>query len=352
MRILYGVQTTGNGHLSRSRLVISYLKQFGHDVHVLFSGAYDGEFWDKSVFEPYTKFKGQSFVHDYGHINAFKTLYNVDLNNVIKDLGSLGKPDFDLVISDFEPVSVAIARKHKIKSIGLSHQCAFIYSVPRALFNFPGKLVTRMLAPVEIPIGLHWHHFGQPILPPIINHQLRCDKPVIDNKILVYLPFESHAEIRRQLLPFRDHEFHVYEHRDTHDVEDNIHWKNFSRENFVNDLKSCSGVYCHAGFELPSEALHLGKKLLIKPVRGQFEQLSNAIALKKLGCGLSIKTFNSGTLQHWLNQSRIEPAGYPNVALQVAKWIGENNSLSAAVLSDYLWNKTEKPPMQLNYLMV
>ena len=38
MRILYGVQTTGNGHISRSREVIRELKRLGHDVHVLLSG--------------------------------------------------------------------------------------------------------------------------------------------------------------------------------------------------------------------------------------------------------------------------------------------------------------------------
>ena len=38
MNILYGVNATGNGHISRSRITISELKKRGHNVTVLFSG--------------------------------------------------------------------------------------------------------------------------------------------------------------------------------------------------------------------------------------------------------------------------------------------------------------------------
>ena len=41
-------------------------------------------------------------------------------------------------------------------------------------------------------------------------------------------------------------------------------------------------MICGAGFELAGESLQLGKKLLVKPLKGQFEQLSNALALEKL----------------------------------------------------------------------
>ena len=37
MKILFGVQTTGNGHISRSRELIRELKEIGHDVWVILS---------------------------------------------------------------------------------------------------------------------------------------------------------------------------------------------------------------------------------------------------------------------------------------------------------------------------
>lgn len=91
---------------------------------------------------------------------------------------------------------------------------------------------------------------------------------------------------------------------------------------------------------------------MIKPVHGHYEQLSNAIALKKLGCGSITREFDNNRLTHWLKKYPIEAACYPNVALEVARWISEDPSLSVEILSEYLWSKTLKPPMQLNYLAV
>ncbi|MDJ0622350.1 MAG: glycosyltransferase family protein [Desulfocapsaceae bacterium] len=45
----------------------------------------------------------------------------------------------------------------------------------------------------------------------------------------------------------------------------------FSRQGFIDDLATCRGVICNAGFSFISEALHLGKRVLCKPVRGQLE---------------------------------------------------------------------------------
>jgi len=38
MKILYGIQATGNGHICRSREIISRLKKAGHEIFVIFSG--------------------------------------------------------------------------------------------------------------------------------------------------------------------------------------------------------------------------------------------------------------------------------------------------------------------------
>ncbi|MNR17320.1 hypothetical protein D3C85_1339720 [compost metagenome] len=48
-------------------------------------------------------------------------------------------------------------------------------------------------------------------------------------------------------------------------------------------MASCEGVFTGGGFEGPAEALHLGKKLLVAPMRFQYEQQCNAYALKQFG---------------------------------------------------------------------
>ena len=52
MRILYGVQTTGRGHLTRARPMVAALKARGHDVHILFSGPPLDPEWLDPVFTP------------------------------------------------------------------------------------------------------------------------------------------------------------------------------------------------------------------------------------------------------------------------------------------------------------
>ena len=50
MKILYGVQATGNGHISRSREVIRQLKDMGHDVQVILSGRDPSLLWEMETF--------------------------------------------------------------------------------------------------------------------------------------------------------------------------------------------------------------------------------------------------------------------------------------------------------------
>lgn len=104
---------------------------------------------------------------------------------------------------------------------------------------------------------------------------------------------------------------------------DNVWLCPFHRGNFLNDLRSCSGVICQAGFELPSEALHLGKKLLVKPLHRQYEQLSNATGLVRQKLGWSMEHLDAGTINSFLSADAIEPMRYPNVAQAIARWIGQ-----------------------------
>jgi uncharacterized protein (TIGR00661 family) len=49
---------------------------------------------------------------------------------------------------------------------------------------------------------------------------------------------------------------------------------------FNQSLINCHGIITGAGFETPAEALYLGKKLMVIPLKGQYEQKCNAAALE------------------------------------------------------------------------
>ena len=46
MKILYGVQGTGNGHITRSSILIPILRDMGHEVEVIISGRNNTNFFD------------------------------------------------------------------------------------------------------------------------------------------------------------------------------------------------------------------------------------------------------------------------------------------------------------------
>ena len=54
-------------------------------------------------------------------------------------------------------------------------------------------------------------------------------------------------------------------------------------ESFERSLAWSKGILCGAGFETPAEALYLNKKLMVIPMKGQYEQAYNAESLRQLG---------------------------------------------------------------------
>jgi hypothetical protein len=56
-----------------------------------------------------------------------------------------------------------------------------------------------------------------------------------------------------------------------------------SGTDYLHSLETCHGCILGAGFEAPAEGLYLGKKMMVIPMRNQYEQKCNAAALKQLG---------------------------------------------------------------------
>jgi uncharacterized protein (TIGR00661 family) len=350
MRILYGVQATGNGHINRSREVVSALKQAGHSVSVLFSGRDRSQLWDVEAFEPFSVYKGLTFGVSRGKVSYIKTLRNLNPVRFLRDISGFDPDSFDLIITDFEPLSAWIAKRHGTPSIGLGRQYAFRYSIPRPQRDIIASLVLNYFAPARYSIGLHYYHFNQPILPPIISNLSCGEVKGIPKKILVYLPFEEPGDVKQLIKPFNQFDFFVYTAIDKPLQENHISFLPLSREGFVKDLKSCSGVICNAGFTLTSEALHLGKKLLVRPLAGQIEQASNALALQQLNLGKVMLTLDEKMVGNWLISPSPPPVNYPEVAPDVVKWIGEGKWHNTRELVNRIWSKVDEKLFRITVL--
>lgn len=340
MKILYGVQATGNGHICQSREIIRVLKMRGHDVHVIFSGRATNLLREMEICKPYITYRGLSFVSTRGKVNCLKTASQLNLIQFYRDVFSFDTTGFDLVITDFEPISARIAKYHSIPSIGISHQYAFFYNIPISRRKLILKLILKNFAPADFLVGLHWHHFDYPILPPIVPDSLRNDRNVIVNKILVYLPVEDKDEIKLILQDIKTHHFYIYNNLCKQPSDEaNLHYRSYLRRDFLNDLVECNGVICNAGFNLPSEALHLGKKILVKPLVGHIEQESNALALSHLNLGMTSRRLNRDLIKDWLYSSSNPPMNYPNVSEKIVEWIESGCWSNLANVVQDIWNK-------------
>ena len=306
MNILYGVNATGNGHISRSRITISELRKRGHNVTVLFSGRDVKDFFDLEEFRPYIIKKGFTFVFRKGKLNAFKTLLNIDLIQFVRDVFKI-KKEYDVVVTDFEPISAYAARKLGIHCIGIGHQYSFLKKIPK---SFKMKLASlfflRFYTPINSTISSHFYHFNQSILPPFIEKGLKNQNsvPLMKNTFLVYLAWEERDQMISILNTIKGNEFIYYSSVNKEIQIGNVKLKPFSNKNFKEDLIACNGLITNAGFQLPAEAIYLGKKILCKPLTGQPEQEHNAKTLKRLEHATVCLEFTKDKIEHWIRNGK------------------------------------------------
>jgi uncharacterized protein (TIGR00661 family) len=341
MKLLYAVQATGNGHLARARALAPALARHPSlQVDFLFSGRSRAEMFDMEPFGNFRCLHGLTLFHARGKINTLDTVSKNDWRSFSHDVRTLDLSRYDAIINDFEPVSAWASRLQNKPCIGISHQCAFRYRVPKVAGHPHSRILMRQFAPTQMHIGLHWHHFGEPILPPLIEHFER-PSGFTPGKIVVYMGFETLADMEKMLAPFKDHRFHIY----SKDVSvasqhGNLHFSPLSYQQFHEDLVDCEGVITNAGFELASECIQLGKKLLVKPLRGQFEQLSNALAIKQLGYGSVMPALGSRYVQEWLQKPSVLAHPFPAVATPLAQWIAAGSWSDIASLARAIWSST------------
>ncbi|MFC3192690.1 MJ1255/VC2487 family glycosyltransferase [Marinicella sediminis] len=340
MKILYGVQGTGNGHITRARVMARALEKIDCQVDYLFSGRPETAYFDMAVFARKTFRRGLTFAIIDGEIKYRKTLFKNNLWQFMQDVKNCDLSGYDWVISDYEPITAWACRRQQVPVVGIGHQYVFDYPVPQNKNHWLAKMITRWFAPTTHKVPLHWHHFDAPILPPIIA----IDEPIgetIDHRVLVYLPFENQQKVAYLLSQIRTHQFIIYTPERLSSPYQHVTFKPLSRCTFQTDLHSCDTVIANAGFELSSEALSLGKKLLVRPLKGQTEQQANAMALLQLQYGHVIQDLNLKDLVHFLHKNRRVKITFPDVAGHICQWLANGLPDRQSDWYAHLWQQVE-----------
>lgn len=351
MKILYGIQGTGNGHITRARhMAKSFAKDPDVQVDYLFTGRKASAFFDMDVFEPYETKRGLSFITQNGRIKHLKTVTNNNFYRFAKDVSELDINSYDLLVNDFEPVSAWAAKKAGLPSISISHQAAFLHQVPKKDQGLLDKVITRYFAPTTYTLGTHWYHFGYNIIPPIVaadlvNQSRRLVRdPSKVTPILVYLPFEEIQDIRQQLQVLSDYQFVCYHPQITENhCDKNIRWNAPSADMFKQDLINCAGVIGNCGFELSTECISLGKPLLVKPLHKQYEQLSNAYTLHKLGLCEILPSVNAEDIDDWLQSKTGIQVDFPTNCDALIAWLKRGEWQASESICKTLWGQVRFP---------
>ena len=354
MRILYGVQGTGHGHLVRSAAMVAGLRSRGHEVHCLLTGRSSAAFADPEIRASHTLLEGFTGEASRGRVRMLRTVGQLRVARFLRDVRSFDASRFDLVLTDYEPVSAWIARRCRRPSIGVGHLYAFHRRLRLPGRTGPARWMLRLFAPVYTPVrtavGLHWHRFGGANLPPTISPDLvaaaEAGRPPDRGEcFLVYLPAESERSITALLGQLPDRRFVAYRPVPEPVERGNVSIRPYDRAAFVADLVACSGVITNAGFSLISEALHLGRRLLVQPIRRHPEQFLNGRALTALGLGAVVERLTVDAIEAWTRTPEPAPMNYPDVTGRLIDWIDEGAVRSVDDLAAEVWRDVSWQPV-------
>jgi uncharacterized protein (TIGR00661 family) len=286
MKILYAFNGTGYGHASRAMSILPILQH--HQVDVLISGEMNPI--DIGYNIKY-RFKGFTFVYDNGKLNYWKTFRQLNIFQFIKDILSLPVEQYDLIISDFEPISAYAAKLRGVKSLSLSHHAAFLSEdTPRPFkVDRMAEWILKHYAPCKYNVGFHFKDYDDFILAPHIRSVIRDnkDKAKPNGYILVYLSAYDVNGLVKIFEGYPNHQFVIFSPQVNKAGwnKSNVRIKPANPSEFMYALLGCDGVITGGGFETVAEALYLNKRVLTIPIKGQYEQECNAEATNRIHNG-------------------------------------------------------------------
>jgi uncharacterized protein (TIGR00661 family) len=325
MKVLYAIQGTGNGHLSRAMEIIPLLRK-RCETDILISG-YQADL--TFPFDVKYRLKGLSFIFgSKGGVDIRKTYQKANTKRLLLEIGKLPVKDYDFILNDFEPVSAWACYRHKVPCVALSHQAALLDKntpKPRTKDTL-GSFILRNYAPASFHVGIHFSRYSNNMYTPVLRKEIRTINKSDEGYYLVYLPAYDDKALINVLGKIEDVNWKVFsKHSSEAYSYENIEIQPVNNEAFLTSLASCKGVLCGAGFETPAESLFLGKKLMVIPMQGQYEQQYNAAALKGLGVPVirKLKVSNIDKIKDWIQSDYRVEISYPDTTDRIINRIFE-----------------------------
>lgn len=301
MKILYAIQGTGNGHMARAFEVIPQLQKYG-TVDLVVSGT---QCDIKLPWPIKYRYHGLSFIFGKnGGVDLRKTILGFRPFRMLKEIFSVPVHEYDLVLNDFEPIVAWASIFRQVKCIGISHQSAVLHPnapVPASKDKL-GYNILKYYAPCKQSYGFHFQSLGKTTNTPVIRKDIRHAEITNKGHYTVYLPSYDDQKIIDVLSQIPYVKWEVFSKHNKEAIQvGNVSIQPVNKDKFTESFTSSLGILCNAGFETPAEALFMGKKLCVIPMKGQYEQQCNAAFLNEMDiCTLHHLSSSVDRINEWV----------------------------------------------------
>jgi len=323
MKIFYAIQATGNGHISRAMELLPHLEKHGV-VDIFLSGANSSLALDAPV-----KYRSNGlslFYNCSGGLDYWKIMKGYHPFKLKKEIQDLPVEKYDLIINDFEYITAASCARKRIASVQFGHQGSFqSVKTPRPENKSSvGEWILKNYARATHHIGLHFQKYDEFIFHPVVKKEILQSDPTNKNYITTYLPSFCEPQLEAIFHPLKEFRFEIFS-KETRQIRNaqNIRFIPVDKNLFNQSLIHCDGIITGGGFETPAEAIHLGKKIMSVPIRGQYEQVCNAAALKRLGiiCLKGIDEDFSSSFYKWINENKSVRIDYSQTVPETIEYL-------------------------------
>jgi uncharacterized protein (TIGR00661 family) len=310
-KIIYGVSGQGFGHSTRSKEILSYLKNKGHEVLVFTYG--QALFFLDTEFDVY-EVPGLGLDYKNNKLVYWRTIYkNVQQlakqsKNWTKILDKFRGFNPDIVITDFEPLTASLAKLQRVPLVSIDNQ----HQLTNTKVIIDSRYKKDLLADKFIIKSMVWgakyylitsffetkvRRKDTFLFPPVVRQEVKDLKVKTDDYILVYQnsDFNGLVEVLRSV----DAKFVIFG-LNKEKVEGNVEFKDYSTDQWLKYLANCRAIIGTAGLSLISEALYLKKPYLTVPIKKQVEQMINAKYLTEMGYGKSMKKISKSEIDEFI----------------------------------------------------
>jgi len=306
VRIVYGCNSQGQGHLSKAATMVPLLESRGHDVRVISSGPRPPSIYQ---FTWHRHLPGLPYVLCDGKTNHWQTVRNWarTLPGTISSLMDLKRmiQDFEphLIISDFEPMTASPLLQAKCDVVSMCRQVALLDpNVPLP----PGESLQRRIAGTMIRTftmgatryhGFHYSPDSHRCIPPVIREGL-MRMPVVNGKHLFIYNYHhtGKGEIDRLLSWSKRNQIPVRAYGFPGEIARGLHgdvlMQPSDRHQMMVDLATCRAAIVTSGLTTPLEAFLLQKPVVTVPLEDQWEQYTNSWHLELAGMAKMATTWD------------------------------------------------------------